>query len=233
MAELSFSMFPFKKSVVISKEMMMDVFNIHSHYTAEGVVDAFNKAFSLYNVVEPIVAIHILAQAGYESEGFTKTTFNFKLSPSELAKLCPACFSVNKSKRIRQPNLLSYRIKNNQNFIANNMYANILGNRGVDSGDGWRNRGGGYILLNGATIWYAYSDYKGVPIGEIQDWVRCTKMGAADSACWYFLKMLNLEKYALDDDLLMVTLHIDKKRKGLLVRHDHIERMKRFFSIDL
>lgn len=83
-----------------------------------------------------------LSQIGVESSGLTVLEENLNYSAARLAVVWPGRFSLNK-----QPNALALSIAGNPEKIANQVYANRLGNGDASSGDGWRYRGRGPIQL--------------------------------------------------------------------------------------
>lgn len=75
--------------------------------------------------------------------------------------------------------------KANQEMIANIAYANRMGNRGPESGDGWLHRGAGAFQLTGKDNQQKCADYFGIPIDKIGEWLRSPE-GAMRSAGWFW-----------------------------------------------
>ena len=94
---------------------------------------------------------HFLSQCSHESNNFSVVRENLNYSATALLSLFPRYFDE-KSANIfaRQPEK-----------IANIIYANRMGNKGI--GDGWKHRGFGFIQLTGKTNQDAFADYIGDP----------------------------------------------------------------------
>lgn len=103
-----------------------------------------------------------LAQCGYESADFNKATGreNMSYSAAGLVKTFPHEFPTieQATPYARQPEK-----------IACVVYANRLGNGSVESGDGWKFRGGGMIQLTGRANYTAAGKALGV---NLWDWPR-------------------------------------------------------------
>jgi putative chitinase len=85
------------------------------------------------------------------------------------------------------PNELALELHRRPEAIANNVYANRMGNGDVASGDGWRFRGSGGIQLTGRTNQLECAAYFRIPADKIGDWLR-TPEGVCRSAAWYWWK---------------------------------------------
>lgn len=109
----------------------------------DATVAALNDAMRTYSIAtDRDFVCAFLAQLTCESNQFNATRENLNYSAEGLMKTWPARF----------PHLsvaLSYAHQPEK--IANFVYANRLGNGPPESGDGWRNRGVGWIQCTGAT----------------------------------------------------------------------------------
>ena len=108
------------------------------------VVGALNSVLRAYGALssdrDHVCAF--IAQLAVESNQFNATRENMNYSAEGLMKTWPKRF----------PTLeLAQRYARRPEAIANYVYANRLGNRDAASGDGWRNRGAGWIQCTGAT----------------------------------------------------------------------------------
>lgn len=84
-------------------------------------------------------AAHFLGQCHHESGGFKRFVENLNYSAAGLRKTWPSRFDDVQAKYYA----------NNQEAIANKVYADRMGNGNEESGDGWKHRGMGLIQLTG------------------------------------------------------------------------------------
>lgn len=85
------------------------------------------------------------------------------------------------------PNDLAMDLHRQPERIANNCYANRMGNGDEDSGDGWRFRGAGGIQETGHDNHRAVADHFGIPFELVSEWLRSPE-GAMRSAAWGFAR---------------------------------------------
>jgi putative chitinase len=99
---------------------------------------ALNAAFDLYQINEPAVIAALLAQFGHECQSFNRLEENLNYSAEGLMKTWPKRFpSLAFAKEYeRQPEK-----------IANLVYSLRGGNGPPSSGDGWKYRGRGCIMV--------------------------------------------------------------------------------------
>lgn len=102
-----------------------------------------NEAMDRYGISADIDYVRaFIAQLAVESNQFNVTRENLNYSAEGLVKTWPTRFPTIEfaTQYARQPEK-----------IANYVYANRLGNGPPESGDGWKNRGVGWIQCTGAT----------------------------------------------------------------------------------
>ena len=92
-----------------------------------------------------------LANVSEESEQLTMARENMNYSANGLARTWPARFAVNRKATPPQPNDKALSLTRRPVDIANEVYANRLGNGDASSGDGWKYRGVGWIQATGKT----------------------------------------------------------------------------------
>lgn len=85
-----------------------------------------------------------IANVGHECANFATLTENLNYSAEGLAKTWPKRYASG-----GKPNALALRLARNPEAIANNVYANRMGNGSEASGDGYRYRGHYPIMLTG------------------------------------------------------------------------------------
>ena len=149
-----------------------------------------------------------IGQCTVESDGFTTTAEN--LSYSHAARIC----AVWPSRFPTEATAAAY--VNAPEALANNVYANRMGNGAADSGDGWRFRGLGLIQITGREEYAGFADSIGRTIEAAATWAA-TPDGAAASATWFWTwKALN--RLADAWDLATLTRRINGGLIGLADR---------------
>lgn len=128
----------------------------------------FNELFPLYDINTKERAAHFLSQVGHESNGFTTLVENLNYSADGLAntwkRYRTGKMILVKGKKRHEPNALALSLHRRPEAIANNTYANRLGNGPENSGDGWKYRGRGLIMITGLDNYTAGEKYSGLPL---------------------------------------------------------------------
>lgn len=120
---------------------------------------------------------HWLAQVQHESANFTAGRENLNYSSDGLLRTFKKYYIGHiglAEKHARKPEL-----------IANYVYANRMGNGDVESGDGYRYRGGGALQLTGKANYLAYFRFAGLPLDTNPD-VITEPEHYFKSAVWFF-----------------------------------------------
>lgn len=99
----------------------------------------------------PLRLSHFLAQCAHESLNFTATKENLNYSSTGLANTFGKYFTDEEC----------IKFQRNPIAIANQAYANRMGNGDAASFDGWTYRGRGYTQLTGRDNYKAFSAYIG------------------------------------------------------------------------
>lgn len=167
-----------------------------------------------------------ISQIAHESSEFTIKTEKMNYSARRMAEIWPYRFAIDPRAKPPIPNQLAMQLANNPEALANNVYANRMGNGASSSGDGYRNRGGGFCQITGYESFKKYADYIGKSVDDTAILVRTTDEYALDSACWLFA----IEKKLLDDaerdDYITITKRINGGLIGLADRQKYYERAK-------
>ena len=100
-----------------------------------------------------------LATLAHESARFTRLVENLNYSADGLAATWPARYAD----MTGEPNATAIRIARKPVQIANNVYADRLGNGAESTGDGWRYRGRGLIQITGRSNYAASGIALGLP----------------------------------------------------------------------
>lgn len=154
-----------------------------------------------------------LAQVAQESGNLSDIEENLNYSAQGLANTWPARYATNPRFPQKTPNALALSLHRKPEKIANATYAFRMGNRGPESGDGWRNRGRGLHQLTGEDNYQAYFTAIGLPPDSNRDLVLEPHY-AADSAGWFW-HTRNCNNFADKADLLGCTLALNGGRIGL------------------
>lgn len=160
-----------------------------------------NRAMSEFSINTKARQARFLAHLAHESTDLTQVVENMNYSADGLANTWPTRFAkkgpdgayllttptkpLEKPRKV--PNSLALDLHRRPEAIANNVYANRMGNGDEKSGDGWRNRGAGGIQLTGADNQRACAKHFGIPVDKIADWLR-TPEGVCRSAAWFWHK---------------------------------------------
>lgn len=113
--------------------------------------------------------------------------------------------------------------------IANKVYANRLGNGDESSGDGWKFRGRGLIQITGKNNYKLFSKTTNQDFLIAPEKVA-TPAYALSSACWFW-KRKNINQYADQDDVHMVTKAVNGGFNGLLSREHFLQEFKTAYHL--
>lgn len=148
---------------------------------SEEVLDPLNKAIVKYNLITVNRMAAFVANIVHESGAFEKLSENLNYSAKRLAAVWPKRFGVNGA-----PNELACSIASNPEAIANNVYANRMGNGDVASGDGWLYRGRGPIGITGKAMYRKCGEAIGVDLVANPELLEQPTDACFESAAWYF-----------------------------------------------
>jgi putative chitinase len=127
-----------------------------------------------YKLTLPGLAM-FLAQCDHESQGFSQLEENLNYSANRLLAIFPKYFTEN--------TVSNYA--NNPERIGNYVYANRMGNGSLDSGDGYRYRGRGYLQLTGKDNYKRCGTAIDVDLVNNPN-ILLLQEYALQSALWYF-----------------------------------------------
>jgi len=144
-----------------------------------------------------------LGQVHVESAGFKAVQENLNYSADGMANTWPGRYgekdSAGKYVKVNlgtasnprwriKPNALANKLQRNPRAIANNVYANRMGNGNEASGDGWKHRGQGLKMLTGKENQGKFSKaWKGDDSVVKNPDLLATPAGAVASAIWYWV----------------------------------------------
>ena len=172
---------------------------------AHAWLDPLNQAAAEFGIDSPENFAAFLGQCGHESADFTRLTENLNYSAQGLANTWPGRYSDTSRSGQLVPNALALRLHRQPEAIANNCYANRMGNGSEASGDGWRFIGRGIIQITGRSNYTRAAAALGLdlvntpaqaalpayaariaawwwvnngatPHGEVCDWLTCSRI---------------------------------------------------------
>lgn len=178
---------------------------------------ALLPAMVRFQINAPLEQAHFLAQVAHESSGFSRLVENLNYGIDGLRATWPGRFpSVGIAKTFaRQPEK-----------IANFVYASRLGNGPIESGDGWKYRGRGFIQTTGRDNYLdaslsIYGDQRLLAEPEI-----LAEPQAAALAAGRYWTARHLSIPAMKDDLAGVTRGVNGGLTGLSARADWLHKFK-------
>ena len=162
-----------------------------------------------------------IAQCAHESGGFRVLRENLNYRAESLMRTWPNRF----------PNIeIARRYERNPEKIANKVYANRMGNRGEESGDGWRYIGRGLIQLTGKENYQWFAASIKILVEDLPEYMS-TFEGAVQSAC-FFWEINNLNREADLGDIREMTRKINGGYIGLEDRIHHYEKALHILGVE-
>ncbi len=156
------------------------------------LVDPLNAAMAEFGITTEQRIEMFVAQVAHETAGFSAFVENMNYSAQGLASTWDRYSAT--GKRGGPPNALALRLNRNPQAIANNVYANRLGNGDESSGDGWKYRGHGGLHTTGLDNFKAVSGALGVDYVGNPD-LLMRPLDAFRSAAWFW-KAHGLNEFA-------------------------------------
>ncbi len=185
-----------------------------AHLQAFG--DQFTSLFDQFGIsANPTRLQFFLAQVGHESGGLTIMTENLNYSANRITQVWPSRFATVAA---AQP------FANNPQALANNVYANRMGNGPSSSGDGWRYRGRGYIQITGKDAYQAIGDIIALDIVTDPDAVTLPA-NALRVACGFW-KWKDLNTLSDTGDFVKVTRRINGGTTGMADRRNWLAKVR-------
>lgn len=175
------------------------------HRDSKNWYHLLDKYFNRYDINTDNRVAGFMCQTLHESDYYKRLTENLNYSAKRLNEVFPKYFArAGRDARQyhRQPEK-----------IANVVYANRIGNGGIDSGDGWRFRGGGLMQLTGKSNYLTFAEDIRMALDDAAEYVRTPK-GAVHSACWFW-KTNNLNQYCDNRDVVGLSKRVNGGTNGL------------------
>lgn len=186
-----------------------------------------NAILNYYNINKLHGAI-FLGQCSHETGNWRSFIENLNYSAQGLANTWPKRYSINPKSKIKTPNDLAKILERNPEAIANNVYANRMGNDSEESGDGWKYRGRGAIQLTGKFNYSEFSKY----VKDSEIIINPDKIiidYIMESAIWFFNKnkIWNLCTDIETETIKIITKKINGGLNGL---HDREMKIKEYYN---
>ena len=176
---------------------------------AESYAAALEAARRKGDIVGGLRIAHFVAQAAHETAGFRALEENLRYTNADsLDRIFSAVRGRDDAARL---------IDDGPEAIANRVYANRLGNGDEASGDGYRYRGRGFLMITGRKQYADAQAYSGLPL-VAKPHLLAQAVTAAEAAVAYW--RTNAINAAADrDDIDTVTLLVNgPARQGLADR---------------
>lgn len=174
-----------------------------SEYDAQNLLPFFQKAMSIYAVNKNVKRIAaFLAQCGHESLNLSRLSENLNYSKERLMAVWPGRFNE----------YAAAVYQRDPEAIANNVYANRMGNGNENSGDGWKFHGRGYIQLTGRSNYTACG--KDLELDLVNDPDLLTRPASAAMSAAWFWNSRRLNSLADEGDIRGITRAINGGLNG-------------------
>lgn len=167
-----------------------------------------------WNIDTETEVASFLSQLAHESSEFTHLEENLNYSAERLTQVWPSRF----------PKIeIAMSYARNPERLANYVYANRIGNGPSTSGDGWRFRGRGPVMITGRTNYAACAKGIGEDLIGQPELLLTPRIGMR-SACWYW-KSRGLDAHDDDDDALAETRIVNGGTHGLAQRQAYFNKL--------
>lgn len=179
------------------------------------VIDSlFADVCQRYAITDKNDKAAFLAQMAHESGCFSIKSESMNYTTAQrIVDIWPSRFTLTGEKGKLNAN----EYTRNPEKLANEVYANRMGNGDQASGDGWRYRGAGFIQLTGKEKFVEYAAHvnEQAPAGLGADTIRKEDYFAMDSAAWLYV----VDKKLLGEtDFVKITKRINGGTIGLQER---------------
>ena len=169
-------------------------------------IDFLNAAMMRYDITTPYRQAGFIGQVTEETGDFLQISENLNYSGPRLATIFPTHFHSDTEQYAHRPQM-----------IANRVYANRYGNRDEASGDGWRYRGSGLIMLTFKDNYLKYGTLAGHDLVAQPDALRTVSQISADVAACYW-QTHGCNELADKSDWLAITHEVNGGTNGLADR---------------
>lgn len=196
----------------------------------DGVIGkkTLSKMKEVFSISSDIALAHFVGQLDHETGRFSRDIENLNYSEKRLLQIFRSDFDLNKNKKLDFNEIeLAKELAGKPIQIANFVYANQNGNGNEQSGDGWKYRGRGAIMLTGKYNYEQFAKWLKLPSLN-PDLVATTYYW--QTALFFFQKnkVWELCTDVSDKTITKVTRIINGGTIGL---QDRIEKTKMYYEI--
>ena len=173
------------------------------------VAKALEDCCIKYGITTTLQKAHFLGQMAQESGNYSRVVENMNYSAKRMAEVWPGRYATPETARLpekqRQP---STRAKDlaakGARAIANDVYANRMGNGPPESGDGWKFRGQAFKMITGRdnVTRYSFDTYGDDRV--VRDPTMLQRLPDSVYSGGWFWKINSLGRYADKNDALAV-----------------------------
>jgi putative chitinase len=189
----------------------------------------YKTLFNKYKVNTPLRIAHFMGQIEHESNLQPKHE-NLNYSYNQLIKIFKSDFDLNKDRVLSEiEKKTAQLLANKPKDIANFVYANQGGNGNVNSGDGWKYRGRGFIQVTLKDNYRELSKYTGIDFLNNPD-LLLNEANSVIAALWYWDKH-KLNILADKDNVNLITKKINGGYNGLSDRIKKLQKWKKILNI--
>jgi len=144
---------------------------------ADQYAAALTAAVSGSTLNTPLRLRHFMAQLAWESAGFRALVENLNYrNPEVLDRTFKSVQGIDHARRLIEAGPVA---------IGNLVYANKLGNGSVESGDGFRYRGRGFIMTTGRSNYASVATYSKIDVVGNPDLLGTPEQAAVAARCFW------------------------------------------------
>ncbi len=170
-------------------------------------------AMKKYGIVTNNEVATFISQVAHESASLTRLEENLNYSDVGLANTWPSRY---RDPVTKLPNVTAKMLARRPAAIANNCYANRMGNGNEASGDGWKYRGRGPIMITGRDMYLKCGNDIGFDLLNKPDLVIDPQVGSMVAGWFWHYK--GIDKIDGDTDIVADTKLINGGTIGLAER---------------
>lgn len=193
-------------------------------------VASFNMYAVHFGINTPKRVAHYLSQVFTESGALSSTSENMNYSAQRLMQVWPSRFKTLE---------IANQYAHNPEKLANNVYANRMGNGSEASGDGWKYRGRGYIGLTGREQYQKFNSYDMCTADVMRNPDKVSEYPLNQVSAMWFWERQKLNGIADQDDggkigetiVERITKKVNGGQIGISDRKYYYRRFKREFGV--